>query len=92
MGETTGVELHLMFRLKDSVGDGFTQLWLGQGTSIQEYDWAPVVQEGAHKNVTFRRVQPLTENLMLNASIGKSWNKTTVASYLRRHRERRCVL
>ena len=71
----------LMFRLKDSAGDGFTQLWLGQGTSIQEYDWTSVVQEGDHKSVTFRRVQPLTENLTLNASVGKSWNKTPVANY-----------
>lgn len=71
----------LMFRLKDSAGDGFTQLWLGQGTSIQEYDWAPVVQEGDHKSATLQRSQPLTKNLMLNVSIGKSWNKTPVASY-----------
>ena len=71
----------LTVRLKDRTGAGSTQLWLGQGTSVQEYDWSPVVQNGDYKSVALRRVQPLSQKVTLNFGVSQAWYETAVADY-----------
>lgn len=71
----------LTFRLKDPEGGGSTQLWLGQGTSVQEYDWSPIVQQGDFKSVALRRVQPITAALDVNLAVQQDWYETPVSDY-----------
>ncbi|AKC87101.1 YaiO family outer membrane beta-barrel protein [Pseudoxanthomonas suwonensis] len=71
----------LMLRYRDRGGEGATQLWLGQGTSIREYDWSPIVQAGDFRSVTLRRVQPLAPGLALNALVEQAWYETPVGDY-----------
>lgn len=75
-------EGHLLtVRLKDRQGAGSTQLWLGQGTSVQEYDWSPTVKQGDYKSVALLRVQPLGQSLALNLGLTQTWYDTPVAQY-----------
>lgn len=71
----------LTVRLKDRQGAGSTQLWLGQGTSIQEYDWSPSVQKGDQKSIALRRVQPVSQNTTLNLGLEQAWYDTPIADY-----------
>jgi len=71
----------LTIRLKDREGAGSTQLWLGQGTSVQEYDWSPTVQSGDYKSVALRRVQPVSQNVTLNLGLSQAWYDTPVSNY-----------
>lgn len=71
----------LTVRLKDRQGAGSTQLWLGQGTSVQEYDWSPEVQRGDVKTIALRRVQPLSQNSALNLGLAKEWYDTPLSNH-----------
>ncbi|WP_368563445.1 YaiO family outer membrane beta-barrel protein [Pseudoxanthomonas sp. UTMC 1351] len=68
-------------RLKDNSGTGSTQLWLGKGTSVHEYDWMDELQDGKLRSATFRRVQPLTQKWALDASVGKVWYETPATKF-----------
>ncbi|MEJ1098271.1 MULTISPECIES: YaiO family outer membrane beta-barrel protein [unclassified Pseudoxanthomonas] len=68
-------------RLKDHGGGGSTQLWLGKGTSVHEYEWMDELQDGKLRNASLRRVQPLTQKWTLDASIGKVWYETPATKF-----------
>lgn len=68
-------------RLKDSRGDGYTQLWLSRGTGAYVYDWSPETLNGSMKNISLQRIQPLTEHLNLGLTAGKSLYDTPVSEY-----------
>jgi YaiO family outer membrane protein len=68
-------------RLKDDGGNGSTQLWLGKGTSVHEYEWLSELQDGKLKSATFRRIQPLTQKWALEASVGKVWYETPATKF-----------
>lgn len=78
-GNTDGHVLSL--RLKDDSGDGSTQLWLGKGTSLHNYDWLTELRDGDSKSVSLVRIQPITKNLTLSATVGKAWYDTPVIDY-----------
>lgn len=69
-------------RLKDDAGSGSTQLWLGKGTSVHEYEWLSELQDGKLKSATFRRVQPLPQKWALDASVGKIWYETPATKFV----------
>lgn len=71
----------LAFRLADASGGGITQLWLGQGTSIQDYDWAVQPLPGDYKSVALRRVQPLNEKWELHLGAEQSKHETAAVQY-----------
>ncbi|QXH50793.1 YaiO family outer membrane beta-barrel protein [Pseudomonas fakonensis] len=68
-------------KLKDRQGAGSTQLWFGQGTSVHEYDWSPVVQKGDHKSIALNRVQPVTQSTTLNVGLAQEWFDTPTSDY-----------
>lgn len=68
-------------KMKDPSGGGSTQLWLSRGTGAYTYDWAPQSKKGTAKGVSLRRVQPLTQRLLLGVVVGKQWYDTPTDSY-----------
>lgn len=79
LGTTDG---HLAsLRLKDGSGAGSTQLWVGHGSILQEYDFLPTTADGDMTSVTIRRVQPLTQNVALNVSVGRVQYDTRFSDY-----------
>lgn len=48
------------------------QLWLGQGTSIQEYDWAPVAQGGDYLSAALKRTQPIGDKWLVSIAAERS--------------------
>ena len=65
----------------DAAGRGHTQLWFGEGTSIQDYDWAPVALPGEFQSVALRRVQPLGEAWDVNLGLERSWHQLPTYDY-----------
>lgn len=71
----------LSLRLKDARGAGSTQLWLGKGSTLHDYDWSPVLQAGNQQSVSLRRVQPLSDSVSISASIERTEYKTPSRHY-----------
>lgn len=71
----------LSLRVKDAAGGGSTQLWLGKGTSVHWDDGLPELRDGEVKSATIRRVQPLTQKVSLDLSMGKTWYETPIAKF-----------
>ncbi|WP_213134213.1 YaiO family outer membrane beta-barrel protein [Citrobacter sp. FP75] len=71
----------ISFRLKDSRGDGYTQLWLSRGTGAYIYDWSPETLSGSMKSISLQRIQPLTAQLNLGLTAGKRWYDTPTNEY-----------
>lgn len=71
----------LSLRFMDAAGRGHTQLWFGEGTSIQDYDWAPVALPGEFQSVALRRVQPLGEAWDVNVGLERSWHQLPTYDY-----------
>lgn len=69
------------FRLKDGRKGAFTQLWLGAGTSLHEFETVPANQRGKYRSVALQRSQPLTNQLSINSTIGRAWYETPAANY-----------
>lgn len=80
-GSGSGYGNLLMTKLKDGSGDGYTQLWLGQGTVLQEFDWSPTALPGDYRSIVIRRIQPIGKNWMLSFSAGRSWHDTAALDY-----------
>lgn len=79
LGRTHG---HLAsVRIEDSRGRGFSQLWLGGGNSLHEYELLPTLNKGKVRSVALRRLQPVKNNVALDLSVGRSWYDTGVADY-----------
>ena len=73
---------HLVsIRLKDAEGRGHTQLWLGKGSSSHDLEFLEDIVNGDRRDVTLRRVQPLSDNLALNASFGRTWYERPTGDY-----------
>ncbi len=68
-------------RRRDAIGHGSTQLWLGQGTSAFAYDAGPELRDTRSKSVSLRRVQPITEKLRLDVTVGRTWHDSAVQRY-----------
>ena len=79
LGDTFGASL--MVQLNDAAGGGASQLWLGTGTSLQEYVWLADTMAGRAKTVAVRRIQPLGQKLSMAASIERAWYDTQVNDY-----------
>ncbi|RMH88376.1 YaiO family outer membrane beta-barrel protein [Lysobacter pythonis] len=68
--------------IKDGASSkGRTELWLGKGNRAFAYDWATEFLAGSTKSATLRRVQPVSENLALNATLGRTWYKMPFTQY-----------
>lgn len=83
LGNTHG---HLAtVRVNDDGGDdknkGFTQGWVGTGTSLHEFDVLPAVGRGRVWGVAVRRLQPLGGRLALDISAARNWYDTTTGDY-----------
>lgn len=74
---------HLVtMRLKDPFGsNGSTQLWLGQGSTLQQQDFIALGQLGKYRSVDLRRVQPITGRFALNVGVGRSWYDNPIRDY-----------
>lgn len=68
-------------RRADREGAGNWQAWLGRGTSVHDYEWAPLAQIGDYRSIAVRRVQPLTASLSLNLDVDHAHYDRPVASY-----------
>lgn len=80
LGNTHG---HLAtVRLNDG-GDrtGFTQGWVGTGTSLHELDVLPAVGRGRVWGVAVRRLQPLAARYALDFSAARNWYDTSTGDY-----------
>jgi len=75
----------LSIRLRTLRGVGHTQLWLGQGTWLHEYEWLPETQEGKVRSLTLRRYQPITRRTALGLAIGSASYDTRAADYTSAH-------
>ncbi|EFN8783522.1 TPA: YaiO family outer membrane beta-barrel protein [Escherichia coli] len=71
----------LSFRLRDSNNNGYTQIWIGYGTSAYHYDWMPVTLYGRTKSVNLQRIQPLNSDISLGLSVGQTWYNTPTHDY-----------
>jgi YaiO family outer membrane protein len=71
----------LSLRVKDSAGQGYTQLWLGSGTARYAYDWRPDSQSGRMHSVSLKRFQPLTKDIALTLVAGRQWYNTPLRDY-----------
>lgn len=71
----------ITFRLNDIQGDGHTQIWLSSGTGAYTYDWSPETRHGDIKSVSLQRIQPITDQLKLGLTVGKSWYNTPNYDY-----------
>lgn len=71
----------LSFRFKDAEGAGYTQLWLGEGTGIHDYEWAPIALAGDFESIALRRIQPLGRNWLGEVGFDKSWHRTPAYDY-----------
>lgn len=68
-------------RINDSAGRGETQLWLGAGNSLHDYDWLPETSRGRVRSVALRRVQPIKDRIALDLTVGKSWHDAGAVDY-----------
>lgn len=71
----------LSLRAADKQGPGFTQLWLSQGTFLQEYDWSRATLPGDFRAVALQREQPVTSHVRVNLALQKTWHDTALADY-----------
>lgn len=60
---------------------GFTQAWVGGGTSLHEIDLTPDIGRGKVRSVALRRVQPLGGAVALDLSAGRNWYDTDGGDY-----------
>jgi YaiO family outer membrane protein len=65
------------FRVNDPRGSGQTQLWLGAGTSLHEQEVLLSGQKGSYKSVALQRIQPVSGDLSLSLTLGRTWYDTT---------------
>lgn len=79
-GDNTHSHL-LTGRLNDASGEGFTQAWYGQGTSVMDYDWTPVVAKGKQRGFAVARSQPLNENWSVDVNVGHQRFDTLLGDY-----------
>jgi len=70
-------------RLKDGAGAGYTQAWVGTGTSVQEYEFVVPDTKGDVTGIALRRVQPLTDALNLTFGADYQWYDTPILDYQR---------
>jgi hypothetical protein len=56
-------------------------VWLGRGTSPQEFDVAATAGKGHSTGVALRRVQPLNDSVKLNLTMGATWFNTEFSDY-----------
>lgn len=68
-------------RLKDPGGIGSTQVWLGQGSTLQQQDFVVLGRLGKYRSVDVRRVQPITRRIALNVGVGRSWYDNPIRDY-----------
>jgi YaiO family outer membrane protein len=68
-------------RRKDRNGAGSTQLWLGRGSSAFAYETLPELEDSTSTSISLRRSQPLTENIKLDALIGRTLHDSPHARY-----------
>lgn len=79
LGRTHG---HLAsVRINDARGPGQTQLWLGAGTSLHEYDVLPTLSEGKLRAIALRRLQPISAQVALDLTVGRTWYDTGETDY-----------
>jgi len=79
LGNTHG---HLAsVRINDARGRGETQLWVGTGTSVHEFEVLPTLSKGRTTGVSLRRVQPITDKLALDLTVGRRWYDIGGADY-----------
>ena len=72
----------VMLRLRDSEGQGTTQMWLGYADTLYAADYLPeLIGEGSQRSVVLRRVQPLGTSASLNLVLGKTWYETPVVDF-----------
>lgn len=69
------------FRLRDRKGDGYTQLWLGQGNTLHEFEWASGVTEGRIRGMSLRRFQPVSDHVGVSATVGYTDRCTGAIDY-----------
>jgi len=70
-------------RVNDGSGRGYTQAWLGTGTSIQEYEFVVPDYEGDVTGAALRRVQPVSDTLDLTIGVDYQDFDTPLADYER---------
>lgn len=70
-------------RLNDGEGEGYTQAWLGGGTSVQEYEFVVPNTKGDVVGVAVRRVQPINSALALTLGADYQWFDTPILEYKR---------
>ena len=68
-------------RLKDTDGRGNTQLWLGDGTTVHDYEFLEDVAQGDRRSVMLRRVQPVGASTDINFNLGKTWYERPIGDY-----------
>lgn len=68
-------------RLTDKQGAGYLQLWMSRGTALQENDVAAVALKGHTTGVALKRVQPLSDKLSLDLTMGSTWYDNDYKDY-----------
>jgi YaiO family outer membrane protein len=72
----------LTMRLKDpGGGNGSMQIWLGQGSTLQQQDFVDLGRLGKYRSVDLRRVQPITSKFALNVGVGRGWYDNPIRDY-----------
>lgn len=70
-------------RYKDSSGKGYTQAWIGGGTSVQEYEFVVPSTKGDILGIAARRIQPISDRLALTLGADYQWFDTPLLEYQR---------
>lgn len=70
-------------RINDGSGEGYTQAWLGGGTSVQEYEFVVPSTKGDVVGVAARRVQPISDVIALTLGADYQWFDTPLINYER---------
>lgn len=68
-------------RINDRSGRGQSQIWVGAGTALHEYEVLPALSKGEVRSVSLRRLQPLNDKVALDLNIARNWYDTGVADY-----------
>jgi YaiO family outer membrane protein len=69
------------FRLKDGGGKGYTQMWLGSGTSLHEQEPFFAGRPGKYRSIALQRSQPVARRVSIQLAVGRSSYDTTAAKY-----------
>lgn len=70
-------------RFKDRSGGGYTQAWIGGGTSVQDYEFVVPSTKGDVLGIAARRVQPISETIGLVFGADYQWIETPLIDYER---------